>query len=395
MAQTSSKATTYVQNAAGVWTPVGYGSTNAAMPAALSSPNALPAGYFATVTPVGTQRVSVEPTAMFSDSFDTGALDANKWAVAATGGTTVTASAGYVQIPPAANAGTPSFVMRMNSVPAFAVPGTGYLLFQANIQVDSAAVANTYRYFGYALDAASPQYQAANAATSLAVSDAIGFELDGTGVLSAVVYVNTQAAFRQTISTSLWADGNFHRYYILRSGSQLFWFVDSLETPVAVRNVTIPGLYVDTLPLRFLSYNNSVAPVANFLRVTHVAVSDTTAQNHTISDPNYQFRRAAVTSSNHLKTQTASTLVTNSSPSVTTAAATVLAANGSRVGATIFNDASSASPVYLALGLTATTTAYAVLVAVGGYYEVPYGFSGVITGICATGTATLRVNELS
>jgi hypothetical protein len=73
----------------------------------------------------------------------------------------------------------------------------------------------------------------------------------------------------------------------------------------------------------------------------------------------------------------------------------VLAANTSRVGATIFNDAASASAVYVALGITATATAFTVLIAVGGYYELPYGFTGAVTGICASGTATLRVNELT
>jgi hypothetical protein len=361
----------------------------------LSSPAAIAAGYYAQVNPYGTQRVSVEPTTLLNETFDTGAVDTAKWTVTATGGVGLTAATGIVQIPPAASSTTAGFIMRLGSVPTFAVPGSGYLLFQATLTVNAAAIANTYRFFGFANDAASPAYQAPGAATSTAVADAIGFELDGSGVMYAVIYVNTSAAFRAVIPTSLWADGNFHRFYMMRSGNQIFWYVDSLETPVATRNVQIPGLYNDLLPLRFLSYNNTTAPAANFLQVSHIAVSDSTAQNQTISDPTYQFRRVQVTPAAHMKAQAYSATASSSTVAATTASALVLAANTARVGATVYNEPTSGAPAYLGFAATATTAAYVTQVPVGGYYETPYGYTGPLAAITATGAATLRVNELT
>jgi hypothetical protein len=84
---------------------------------------------------------------------------------------------------------------------------------------------------------------------------------------------------------------------------------------------------------------------------------------------------------------------TVSTASVTTANTTVLASNGSRKGATIYNEGTVTALVKL--GSTASTTSYTIKMAVDGYYEVPFGFTGIITGITASGTATLRVTELT
>jgi hypothetical protein len=362
----------------------------------LSSPAAIANGQYAQTTPWGTLRVTQEPTTMFTESFDNAvALDPLKWSVAGSSAT-LTPASGFVQVPATANGTTASFVQRLTSIPTFVVPGSGFLMMQASVLVDAIPVANTYRFWGFASDATTPAYQAAGAATSTAVLDAVGWELDNTGVLSAVVYSNGTNSYRVTVPQSLWATSSYHRFYLVRRESQVWWFIDSLETPVASRTITGQGTWVDALPIKFGSYNNSTAPAAAAtFAITSTSVGDTTHQNHTISDPTYQFRRVQVTPSNHMKTQPYSASVGNSSPAMTTAAATVLAANTSRIGATVFNDAASASPVYLALGITATTAAFTMLVAVGGYYEVPYGFTGAITGICASGTATLRVNELT
>ena len=47
------------------------------------------------------------------------------------------------------------------------------------------------------------------------------------------------------------------------------------------------------------------------------------------------------------------------------------------------------------LGSTASTTSYTLQIAVGGYYEVPFGYTGAIDGITSSGTAQLRVTELA
>ena len=72
---------------------------------------------------------------------------------------------------------------------------------------------------------------------------------------------------------------------------------------------------------------------------------------------------------------------------------TVLAANTARLGATIVNDSTQA--VYLKMGATASATSYTVKIASGGYYEVPFGFTGIIDGIWVAANGNARVTELT
>jgi hypothetical protein len=71
----------------------------------------------------------------------------------------------------------------------------------------------------------------------------------------------------------------------------------------------------------------------------------------------------------------------------------LIAANASRKGAALFNESTSA--LYLKLGSSASVTSYTVQVVANGYYEVPFGYTGVITGIWATANGNARITELS
>lgn len=95
-----------------------------------------------------------------------------------------------------------------------------------------------------------------------------------------------------------------------------------------------------------------------------------------------------------VKTTLNSGTATRSSLSANSTAQTVLASNSGRLGATIYNEGSGI--VYLALGGSATTTDYTVQLTAGAYYEVPFGFTGLICAVCASAiTATLRITELT
>lgn len=77
---------------------------------------------------------------------------------------------------------------------------------------------------------------------------------------------------------------------------------------------------------------------------------------------------------------------------------TLLAANASRKGATIYNDsATEVLSVFLGAGASATqfTVKLAAGASIGGYYEVPYGYTGVITGIWTAAVGNARVTELT
>jgi hypothetical protein len=85
---------------------------------------------------------------------------------------------------------------------------------------------------------------------------------------------------------------------------------------------------------------------------------------------------------------------TQSSVNDTASSTTLLAANSNRLGATIYNDSDQA--LYVKLGGTASTSSFSCKVAAGGYYEVPFHYTGVIDGIwAADSTGAARITELT
>jgi len=93
-----------------------------------------------------------------------------------------------------------------------------------------------------------------------------------------------------------------------------------------------------------------------------------------------------------VKAQRAAT-PTQSSVAGATSSTSLLASNSSRLGATIYND--SAAALYLKLGATASTSSFSVKIAAGGYYEVPFNYTGAIDGIWDSATGNARITELA
>lgn len=75
-------------------------------------------------------------------------------------------------------------------------------------------------------------------------------------------------------------------------------------------------------------------------------------------------------------------------------ATTLLAANSSRLGASVFNNTSL--DLYLKLGSGASTESFTVKMAAGSYYEVPFRYTGIVTGIwpSAAGSGTADGNAM-
>lgn len=73
---------------------------------------------------------------------------------------------------------------------------------------------------------------------------------------------------------------------------------------------------------------------------------------------------------------------------------TILASNTNRLGATVYND--SIQILYLLLAnSTSSNTVYTVQLAAGSYYEVPFGYKGVLKGLWASANGNARVTELT
>lgn len=75
----------------------------------------------------------------------------------------------------------------------------------------------------------------------------------------------------------------------------------------------------------------------------------------------------------------------------------VLAANTGRKGATIYNDdtADTGARVNIALGFAASATDFTVQMGPQDYYEVPFGFTGVINRWALAATGDLRITEIT
>ena len=92
--------------------------------------------------------------------------------------------------------------------------------------------------------------------------------------------------------------------------------------------------------------------------------------------------------------QQASATATQTSVTASVTSVTVLAANAARQLATFFND--STAVLYLLLGAgAASTTAHSVQIAAGGYYELPYRYTGALTGLWSAANGAARVTEVS
>lgn len=73
---------------------------------------------------------------------------------------------------------------------------------------------------------------------------------------------------------------------------------------------------------------------------------------------------------------------------------TILAGNAYRKGASIMNQSTAILYLDMSGGTAAATTgAHSVEIAANGYFEVPYGYTGSITGIWASANGFANVTE--
>lgn len=88
-----------------------------------------------------------------------------------------------------------------------------------------------------------------------------------------------------------------------------------------------------------------------------------------------------------------STTGTQSSVASSASSVTVLAANTSRLGASVYNDSTQILYLLLATSGSASTTNYTLQMAPSTFYEVPFDYQGIIKGIWASANGNARVME--
>ncbi|WP_375497043.1 hypothetical protein [uncultured Nostoc sp.] len=87
---------------------------------------------------------------------------------------------------------------------------------------------------------------------------------------------------------------------------------------------------------------------------------------------------------------------TTSTPTTVPAATTsntILAPNTNRIGMTIWNY--STANLYIEFGATASTSAFLARISPSGYYELPFRYTGVISGIWDAANGSALVRELT
>jgi len=92
-------------------------------------------------------------------------------------------------------------------------------------------------------------------------------------------------------------------------------------------------------------------------------------------------------------TATPATVVSATNASGVPTSTLLVAANPARKGVTVWN--STNATLFLELGLTATTTAWAARLSPDGYYELPFSYTGPIAGIWSAANGSCFVRELT
>lgn len=80
---------------------------------------------------------------------------------------------------------------------------------------------------------------------------------------------------------------------------------------------------------------------------------------------------------------------------LTGALQTVLAANPARTGAAFFNEQGASTILYLKAGAGASATSYTIPMAANSYYELPFKWQGVITGLSSTAAGFVVATEFT
>ncbi len=298
---------------------------------------------------------------LFGDVFEASPSTVN-WTTTNANGGTSTVTTGELTVATSANANGSSLFAQAAGVPFVA---SGLFLAQATMRFgDTGLALNTRRFGGFTLSGTTPQ-------------NGFYFELNGT----TMNVVSAKAGSATATAAASWSrngqlgtfavDTNYHLWEILWGDNFASFAIDGQVRHVMqfAGGSTATRVNVLTLPLTLSSVNVASA-----------------ATNATL------LAKGASLSVLGSAPQTGSTNASQTTVAASASNVTLLAANRNRKGATIYND--SAAICYVKLGATASTTSYSVQLPSGAYYEVPFGYAGIIDGIWATATGNARITEL-
>lgn len=238
-------------------------------------------GIEAGVTQYGYLRVTSEPTPLFTDNLDS--LDTtNKWTTKVATGTAAVVTGNLVM----QSSTTASAYGGISTQASFAPDGVNFLAQGMTMIIPNVIQANTLRFWGQGTVPTTPS-------TTLPTQNGVGFELDGAGVITAVIYQNSVKT--NSVATGFTAVNNFPFYTaIARRADRIDFYINSTLAPVAT--VLIPALDVATLPGYMIAIAGATPPAAAAqLICTAFGMATTGGNTQFISDPVNPQWRANVT----------------------------------------------------------------------------------------------------
>lgn len=359
---TSSNANAYVQNASGVWTPVGFAAGNASVPGVLRDP-VTPANA-AAVDARGNVEVKDEPTTLLYETFSAALDTINTWTITGTG---PTVAGGLATFPT-----TVSTTSGINSIPVMPVRSSQYLVPAFAVRLETTAATGLGRFFGLGTAPTTPS------ATSLAQEGA-GFELDSaTGVLQAVTY--TGGAKTVILALTRPADNAYHRYTMAYRGSRTYWYIDGVQAATA----TYLNTAIQDLPVSVFQVSGATITGTPQTVVQSLGVGDDSRLHIYLSDATYPWRRAQVSAAGAL---TVATRSSDLAISVTAAASTALTATLPAPPAGQFHYITSLTILrYAAAALTGSATPSIVTTT-----NLPGPMSWAFETAAAIGTSHIRL----
>lgn len=276
------------------------------------------AGLSVQLTAGGALSISGPTGTLFEDLFDglSGLDTTNRWNLTNTGSGTLTQTGGQATI---LTTTTASSAVQLSSQPSFNPDIAGFFV-GLQVQMEATIQTNTNRFWGLGTPAAS-----FTATTPLL--NAIGFEIDTSANLNAVIYSNGTKV--QSTNLNAYKSSSQLIYAINISPNAILFYISTVgfEIPVAsFSNFTIQSL---NLPFRVHMINGTSGPASAPSLILQgsgiAAISPSSAT--IISDGTFQWRKAKVDSTGQISVKDVLNVTAQQrAQSVTTSAAEALGA---------------------------------------------------------------------
>jgi hypothetical protein len=238
---------------------------------------------------------------LFDDTYDTGLDTVNRWntPIAAGGGVVASNTPGMTALGTGTTANGYSYI---TSQYIFQQRSPGWLRYTNAINLEFPIVVNTYRFWGFGNQTATPTAAAP-------ISNGIGFEVATNGKMYAVTYASGTRNIIQDMSISTGnatqpADSLVHKYFVFFRGDRSYWCIDNANNVVATMLTGALGPIVNALPLLMLAVAGSSAPVSSgALTSNALFVGDTTSSTIRIQDGTFGWRKTTVDINGNLSTK--------------------------------------------------------------------------------------------